>query len=433
MKEDFISYLWKYRLLRAKPQPMLCVKGEPVEILFPGQENMHAGPDFLAARVRVGGTLWAGNVEIHVRSSSWFTHGHHEDHAYNNIILHVVYVYDKEVLNQQGEPIPHLEVKSYFDPCLQQNYHLLLGSRSWIPCENLINQVAPFVFKHWLSRLLVCRLERKTKEVVQYLQYFNHHWEQLLLFMLCRYLGGKANATAFGLLVQRTPYQILARNYDQLLVLEALLFGQAGLLEKDFSEQYPRLLQSEYLYLKKKYPLPDSLRADLWKYARMRPANFPDVRIAQLAMIIHLSQGQLFNRILGIKEASTYAGLLTVSPSSYWSTHYRLDKQAGSLEKTLGQKTVNTILINTLAPVLFVYGKEKNNTEMTEHVIQLLMSLPPEQNQIIKRWKQIADPPDCAAESQGLLELYKYYCIPKKCLKCVSGHVILRKNTLQGD
>jgi len=186
MREDFIAYLWKHRLLRAKPHPMFSVRGEPVEILDPGQENMHAGPDFFAARVRIGDTLWVGNVEVHVRSSSWFAHGHHEDHAYNNIILHVVYLFDKEVVNQQGEPLTHLEVKSYFDQGLQQNYRLLLGSKSWIPCENLMDRVDPLVFKHWLYRLSVCRLERKTKEVVQYLHYFSHHWEQLFLFMLCR-------------------------------------------------------------------------------------------------------------------------------------------------------------------------------------------------------------------------------------------------------
>ncbi len=425
MKEEFIAYLWKHRLIRGRP--LLSFSGERIDIVSPGQENRHAGPDFLAAKIRIGNTLWAGNVEIHVSSSAWFTHGHDQDDAYNNVILHVVYLVDKIVTNKQGDPIHHLEVKTYIDPCLHNNYHSLEETRSWIPCEKQVHHIGPLQYKSWLNRLLICRLERKTNEIVQLLQYFNNHWEHFFLFMLCRYLGGKANTAAFGLLMQRLPFSLLARNHDRLFVLEALLFGQSGLLEKQFTEIYPRSLKQEYHYLRKKYPLSPPLNSSIWKYAKMRPASFPDVRIAQLALIVHLNNAKLFRKLMETKNTQEVINLLSVNLSGYWLTHYRLNLESAGKVKSLGRETIHTIIINALLPVLFVYGKQHNIPGITENVIDRFTSMPPENNRIIRKWCTITTPPDCSAESQGLLELYNDYCKPKKCLQCAWGHAILRR------
>ncbi len=423
MKEDFIAYLWKHRLLSTRP--LQTKSGESLEIISPGSENYNAGPDFLAAMIRIDGTLWAGNVEIHVRSSQWFLHKHHTDKAYANIILHVVYIVDKEVCDENGKAYQHLEVKDCFDPFLLKNYDSLLKSRQWIACEKLINMHDPFILKHWLYRLVVMRLERKSQEVYHYLKYFEHHQEKTLLFLLSRSLGGKANATAFGLLLQRIPYRLIVKNHDNLFVLEALLFGQAGMLQGDFRDDYPQQLQTEYDYLNKKYALPSPLNYEIWKYSRMRPSNFPDLRLAQLAMIIHRSEGQLYRRAVSCQNPGSIGHLFRQRASDYWTKCYRLDKEAVYLEKAIGQQAINNIIINTVVPMLFVHAKESRGLNTTEGAIGLLEQLPPENNAIVRRWKQIIGPVDNASITQGLLELRKYYCLPKKCLKCMIGHQVL--------
>lgn len=425
MKEEFITYLWKHRLIRG--QPLLTFNGERIDIVSPGQENRDGGPDFLAAKIRIGNTLWAGNVEIHVSSSAWFTHRHDQDDTYNNVILHVVYLVDKIATNKRGESIHHLEVQSYIDPILHGNYRSLEDNRLWIPCQKQVHHIGPLLYKSWLNRLLICRLERKTDEIMRLLQYFNNHWEHFFLFMLCRYLGGKANTTAFGLLIQRLPFHTLARNHDQLFVLEALLFGQAGLLENHFSETYPRSLKKEYHYLRKKYDLPAPLDSSIWKYAKMRPASFPDVRIAQLARLVNLSKAKMFKKLMGTKNTREVTDLLSVNLSGYWNCHYRLNHGSAGKIKSLGRETIHTIIINALLPVLFVYGKQQIIPGIAELVVDRFASMPPENNRIIRKWCMITTPPDCSAESQGLLELYNDYCTAKKCLQCAWGHAILRR------
>ncbi len=430
MKEDFIAYLWKHRLLSLRP--LRTISGETLEIISPGSENSNAGPDFLAAMIRIGGTLWAGNVEIHVRSSQWFLHNHHTDKAYANIILHVVYLYDKEVCDEKGKAYQHLEVKGCFDPALMGNYALLLKSRQWIACEKLINLHDPFIFRHWLYRLVIMRLERKSQEVYQYLDYFEQHQEKTLLFLLSRSLGGKANASAFGLLLQRIPYRLIIKNHDHLFALEALLFGQAGMLHEDLIDDYPRQLLKEHIYLTKKYSLSPPLNYEIWKYSRMRPYNFPDLRIAQLAMILHRSEGQLFRRVANCQKYVDISCLLKHSASDYWTTHYRFDRASSPQKKTIGQQAVENIIINTVVPMLFIQAKDSRGLKSTDGAINLLEQLPPENNNITRKWKQIINTVDSASVTQGLLELRKYYCIPKKCLKCMVGHQVLGGNKSLG-
>lgn len=423
MKEEFIAYLWKHRLIKARP--LHTISGEELEIISPGSENSNSGPDFLAAMIRVDGTLWAGNVEIHVRSSHWFLHKHHTDKAYANIILHVVYLVDQEVCDENGKAFQHLEIKDCFDPLLLRNYDSLLKSKQWIACEKLINMQDPFILRHWLYRLVIMRLERKSQEVCHYLRYFDHHQEKTLLFLLSRSLGGKANATAFGLLLQRIPYTVIVKNHNHLFALEALLLGQAGMLQGKFTDKYSLQLQNEYDYLKKKYALPPSLNHEIWKYSRMRPSNFPDLRLAQLAMIIHRSEGQLYRHVVNCKLPGSIRQLFRQRASDYWSSHYRLGSEAVFLKKTIGEQAISNIIINTVVPVMFVHAKESRGLNTTDGAIGLLEKLPPENNNIIRKWRQIIDSVDNAGITQGLLELRKYYCLTKKCLKCMVGHQVL--------
>ncbi len=423
MKEVFITYLWKHRMLRG--HPMKTVEGKTLEIISPGQENTDAGPDFLAAVVRIGETVWAGNVEIHVRSSQWFAHGHHKDKAYANIILHVVYCFDKAVKGTEGQNIPHLEVREYFDPDLEKRYSFLVKSRRWIACETLLPGLDPFLLNHWLYRLLISRMERKSGEIQQYLDYFDQHREKTFLFLLGRALGGKINATAFGLLLQRTPYEILLKNHDMLFVLEALLYGQAGMLNRSFSENYPNALKQEYAYQKKKYKLPQSMQYEIWKYARMRPYNFPDLRIAQLAGIIHNNNGQIYRKVMASGSAGKVEKVLESEASNYWSTHYRFNKPAKSMTKAIGKTALQNIIINTVIPFMFDDAQKGGNGNSSHIALSMLEGLPPEDNNIIRKWQTIIPKPESAAITQGLLELKKFYCLPKKCLQCMPGHHIL--------
>lgn len=427
MNEDFVVFLWKHRKLRGNPLKTVC--GKEVEIITPGQENHNSGPDFLAAMVRIGNTLWAGNVEIHVRSSQWFEHNHHLDKAYDNIILHVVYKHDRMVTDQANKPLHHLEVKQYFDHFLAESYVRLEKSRSWIACEKLIDKIEPYLIRHWIWRLLVNRIERKAGEIKHYLNYFGFDREKTYLFLFCRVLAGKANETAFGLLVQRLDRLILEKNHDQIFVLEALLFGQAGLLEKQFGELYPKALQKEYRYQKNKHMLPPPLRKEIWKYARMRPSNFPDLRIAQLAMLIYRNRGFRFREIIQNTHPEAMSNYFRIQPSAYWLSHYRLDQPVSEKQQTLGVETINRILTNAIAPVLAMECAEQYDTHVFEKSIELLEQLPAENNKIIRNWRKSLSGISSAAETQGLLELYKYYCLPKKCLKCMIGNKILGGNS----
>lgn len=423
MNEDFIVFLWKHRKINRTPLKTVC--GKNLEIISPGQENHNSGPDFLAAMVRIDNTLWAGNVEIHVRSSQWFAHNHHSDRAYDNIILHVVYLFDREVLGRNGQIIHHLEVKQYIDHTLLSNYAKLEKSKSRIACANLIGNIDYYHIRHWIWRLLVFRIERKTSEIQQYLNYFKGDREKTIFFMLCRILAGKVNETAFGLLIQRLDRLILEKNHDQLFILEALLFGQAGLLENSFQEDYPKELQKEYRYQKTKYDLPLQIEQHNWKYSRMRPCNFPDIRIAQLAMIIHANGGFRFREIIQTGELREISHHFVVQPSDYWTTHYRLDQPGSPKSKALGNETISRILINAIAPAIAIERSEKQGVYAFEESMELLEQLPPENNKVIRWWRSLLPSPECAAETQGLLELYKYYCIPKKCLKCMVGNKII--------
>jgi len=423
VKEEFLHYLWRNQLLN--PSNLHTTDGQEIQVLSPGQSNTDSGPDFVAAKVRIGDTLWAGQVEIHIRSSHWEMHGHQRDAAYGNVILHVVYEHDREVFDQNGNPIPVLEVNGRFRKELLSTYLRLMESGNWVPCKGLIRAAEREVLPFWLNRLAVERLERKSDEVLHYLQYFQNDWDQTLYFLLARNFGFKINATPFGLLAQRTPLKVLLRISDKLFSIESILFGQAGHLSNDLTDDYPRSLLAEYRHQKTKYNL-EPLDAHLWKFSKLRPQNFPTIRISQFAGL--LSQANhLFGMITDILHPDEVVSRFRVKASEYWDTHYTFEKESPKISKALGIDAIHNILINTLTPVMFVYGKQNMRPEICDRALEWLFRIPAESNSVISNWASAGISARNAAESQALLELKKYYCTPKNCLRCAIGTAILKQ------
>jgi hypothetical protein len=422
MKEEFIHFLWKYRLFDVSN--LKTTKGLPVRVINPGVHNLDSGPDFFASQIEIDGTLWAGNVEIHINSSDWVKHGHQKDPAYNNIILHVVMNHDAEILDNKENPLPEIEMRNHFDYGIFHRYERILSSKTWVPCEKYMGEVSPVILMNWLNRLLVERLENKAVEIKKFYSYFENSWEQTFYFFLARNFGFKVNAMPFALLAQQTPYNIFGKIKNDLTMIEALLFGQAGMLNEDFKEAYPSLLKKEYQFLQHKFNL-NPIDKSLWKFGKMRPSNFPTIRITQFARLIFQSTG-LFSKLIESKSLIEIQGVLSASCSPYWVDHYLFDKATAKKTKSLGLDAISGIIINTVVPLKFVYGSETFKPEIRDEAMALLSELPPEHNSIVSNFSKIGITPSNAGDSQALIELKKYYCTPKKCLHCSIGHFLIK-------
>ena len=422
MTEDFLHYVWQYRLFDSRN--LLTTKGEEVEVLNPGQHNLNAGPDFLESRVKIDGTEWAGNVEIHLRTSDWARHRHQEDPAYNNVILHLVFQSDSEAKTADGRLLPELELAGKLPDSIFDTYQSFLRSRQWVPCASQVRQTDDFVIHHWLDRLLANRLERKSLLILDVLKQTSNDWAETFYILLARNFGFKVNSQPFEMLARSLPYRHLGRNIDNLFILEALLFGQAGMLEKDFEDLYPQRLKKEYQYLKGKYSL-DQVVSGSWKFMRLRPSNFPTLRLAQFARLIQTSDG-LFRRVIECESLEELQKLFNVEASEYWDTHYNFDKATSKKAKRLGAESVKVILINTVIPFLFTYGRERMESQLEDRAFRFLEGIPRENNSVIKKWETLGLPADNAYQTQALLELKSEYCNQKKCLNCSIGNHILR-------
>lgn len=423
MREDFLHYLWRFQ--RFDHHHLLTTQGETIHIVDTGQPNPHAGPDFLQARVRIGGTLWAGNVEMHLRASEWAAHGHGDDRHYDNVILHVVLEEDQPVLRANGERLPCLELQRRVPPGLNKVYWRLLHQADWIPCAPQFDSVPSLTHTLWLERLLVQRLESRTDAIGQRLAANNGDWEETFYQLLATGLGSKVNAEPFELLSRSLPLKLLLRHKAQLLQMEALLFGQAGLLEEEMQDDYPQRLQREYQFLRRKYDL-TPIPTAAWKFLRMRPANFPTVRLAQLATSLYQS-GHLFSKILAARDLTELENMFEVKLSNYWWTHYRFDKESPRRAKQLGRTTIHLLVINVIAPLLFFYGKHRGDTQYQDRALRLLEETPAEKNHVIEGWRGLGLSPDSAGQSQALLELKHHYCDRRRCLHCAVGHVLLKE------
>ncbi|MEA3505591.1 MAG: DUF2851 family protein [Bacteroidota bacterium] len=420
MHESFLHYIWKYRLLK---NDLITTDNQEVKIIATGNHNSDSGPDFLTSKVKIGNTLWAGNVEIHINTSDWVKHKHHKDKSYSNIILHVVYNNDKE-LPSPNNNIPTIEIKRNISLDLYNIYIDLINNKQWIPCATLAGEIDYFIWEKWKERLTIERLERKSEEIATLLNYHNNSWETAFYISLAKNFGLKVNSVPFELLAKSLPLKYLAKHKNSLLQIEALLFGQAGFLNNDFEDGYPKALKMEYQHLKNKFSL-TPINTELWKFLRLRPANFPTLRISQFARLIHTSQ-QLFSYILEFSTANELRSMFLVKASEYWNNHYTFDKASEKKEKYLGDNAIDLIIINTVAPYIFHYGQVKDNAFYKEKVPELLNSIPAENNNIIRKWNKIGIKTNSAFQSQALIELKKNYCTPKKCLSCPIGKQIIK-------
>lgn len=425
MKEDLITYLWQNQLFSS---PLVTDEGEPVSIQTPGKLNRDSGPDFSGSRIKIGQTTWAGNTELHIKASDWYQHNHHKDPAYDNIILHVVMENDAEIKRSNGEKIPVVSIKGKYDKSIEERYRQFLKSRSWIACEGQTEQVPEIVKNNWLERMAVERLEERSARIYKYLRETNYDWEQAFFQLLCRSFGFKVNAEPFELLGKHIPLRLLKRNRYSLRQVEAFVFGQAGFLEKAYQKPYAETLSREYQALKNKYEL-HPLQAHIWKFMRLRPSNFPTIRIAQLSALLYKSE-HLLRPVLEASSPEEIKKIYNVKASGFWDNHYHFEKsQTRSIaSKKLGNSAINLILINAIIPFLFIYGKYHNQPKYQEKALDWLMQLPPEKNHITKKYIFRGFPCNHALQSQALIQLRENYCKKKKCLECHIGHALLSGN-----
>lgn len=419
MQEKLLQFIWQHSLYR--PGALVTANGEPVTVTYPGRLNTNAGPDFLEARVRVGDTMLVGHVELHINSSDWQRHGHQNDPAYQNIILHVVYHND----NGNPDNVPVLELSPHIADSVIDKYAALSQSKMALPCAARLSSVRDITKESWLNRLLAERWEEKLASWKELLDESAGDWRNLLYWRMAANFGFKVNADPFLAMARSLPLNILAKHHDNPVQIEALLFGQAGMLEYDFEEQYPNELKKEYAYLRHKYRL-QPIEEKLWKFLRMRPANFPTVRIAQFAALVSKSL-HLFSQIVEAKTVKEIMPLIEVTASAYWDDHVRLDeKQEVSSPKKLGKDSILNIIINTIAPIQFLYAVRQGESQLQERALQLLESIPAEKNNITAVWQDHGWKAPDAGHSQALIQLYNNYCTHKRCLDCAIGHSILR-------
>ncbi len=431
MNENFLFYVWKFRLYDL---PLQTTTDEELKVISPGRHNLDSGPDFSYARIVIGDTTWAGNVEIHVNASDWEKHKHQNDPAYDNIILHVVYNSDKNITRPDGSEIPVFELKGRIDTGLWEKYMNLVNSISKIPCANSIRQVPELIRDAWLDRMMVERLEVKSQRVLDRLEQNQNNWLETLYQFIARDLGSPVNSLPMELLARATPYGLLARYRDDLFRIEALLYGQSGLLpDPDGNEEYVRELKETYEFLSAKHEL-NKMDPVSWKFMRLRPPHFPTLRISQLSAIIHQSR-HLFADIIEADSIKDVLKLLSVHASTYWDTHYRFGKPGKESIKSLGKDSIHRLIINSILPITWIYAGFIMNRDLKSKCLAWMEELHPEDNRITREWKEIGVEARSAGHSQALIHLYDEYCISKKCLNCNIGTHLLnnQKNDLQNS
>jgi hypothetical protein len=417
MTEKLLHYIWQFGYFNKSA--LSTTTGQPLQVLFAGAYNIHQGPDFLDAKIKIGNLILAGSIELHIKTSDWRKHKHSNDENYKNVILHIVWEHDEE-----AHHLPVLALQTRVSSILLDKYQQLMLSASFIPCGALIQTIKSITWQSWKERLLAERLIRKGVVVENHLQQNNYHWEETFWWMLARNFGIKVNADAFEAIARSISINLLAKHKSQLLQLEALLLGQAGLLTENFIDDYPLMLQKEYLFLKGKYQL--QLIHQPVHFLRMRPGNFPTIRLAQLAALVHRS-AHLFSKI---KEADTITelkGMLEVTANDYWHYHYKFDVQGQYKEKHLGSTMLDNIIINTIVPVLFAYGHYHNEDKYKQKSLQWLEQIEPEANTITNGFKKLGIANRNSYDSQALIELKNNYCTQKRCLQCSVGNALLKR------
>ena len=424
MKEDFLHYLWNFQKFQGE---LLTESNEILEVLNPGLKNSNSGPDFFNARLIINNQHWAGNVEIHVKSSDWYAHHHETDDAYNNVILHVVWEHDLDVFRKDNSVLPTLVLKNKVHQSLVTKYLQLVSKKQqWINCENEFASTNTFLLKNWFDRLYLERLEQKMLVFNNILSNTNNDWEALLFIMLAKNFGLKVNGEAFFSMARSVPFSVIKKCALDGASLETLLLGQAGLLDEDRDDAYYMDMKRRYHYQKIKFQL-NNKSVIRPKFFRLRPPNFPTIRISQLASLFS-NRPSLFSQLIEAKTIDDYCKILCTTASVYWDTHYNFEITSSKRRKSLTKKFINLLLINTIIPLKFCYANHIGKPN-SEEILALISSIPKEENAIVLKFNKLSKVVHTALDSQAVIQLKNHYCDNNKCLQCAIGNTILKSNS----
>ena len=424
MEEAFLHFIWQYQLFdRINLQ---TTEEHNLVIFEPGYKNTNAGPDFSQGKIQLEDIVWNGNIEIHLKSSDWYKHNHQEDKSYDNVILHVVWENDKPVTRQDGSIIPVLELKNRIDSKYLLSYKNLLKPDSEILCQSAIDKTNSISVINMLDRALTMRLKTKAGRIFRQVALTDNNWGEISWRMLSRNFGFKTNADPFEILAKSVPIKILKKEAYDLQKVEAIFFGMAGFLDTKSECSYSQSLLKDFDFLRRKYGLERQLDRHQWKFLRLRPANFPTIRLAQLASMVS-KHPNLFSDLVHFESLKLLSKKLLTEQSQYWQAHYDFGKKASSKVGVLGNSSIENIIINTVVPLVFSYAEYRDDQESRERAIELLNSVKAENNAIVKKWRDIGVEVKSAFYSQAVLELYNSFCLKKQCLNCSIGAEIIRK------
>ena len=425
MQEDFLHYVWQHKKMSLKS--LKTTAQQPITLKAVGLANVNSGPDFFNAQVRIGTQLWAGNIEIHVKSSDWYVHHHETDAAYDNVILHVVWEHNMEIYRKDNTPIPTLELKNYVLPHTYKNYNTLLNQKQyWIPCEPNMKEVEAFTVNHWLERLYLERLEGKYKFIENQLIESKQNWEAVLFWQLAKNFGLKVNGDAFLSIAKSMDFSVVRKSQFEAHQLEALFFGQAGLLDTEAQDVYVSELKSTYAFLKTKFSITNNGVLPV-QFFRLRPPNFPTIRLAQLAALYSRCTN-LFSSIIEAQSLDQLHAIFEGATSKFWDTHYTFEKTSKSTPKTLTKPFMNLLIINTIIPIKFAFNKYNRQTNQ-EDVVAIMRKIPMEHNSIVDKFQTLYAFGKTAFDSQALIQLKQNYCSKNKCLQCAIGSALLNRNS----
>lgn len=426
MNESFLHYLWQFQYFDKRD--LKTTAGETLNILKPGILNSDSGPDFSHVKIKIVNIDWVGNVEIHVHSSGWYEHKHDLDQAYENVVLHVVWEENKPVFRKDGTRIPTLQLKHRVEEHLIKSYQKLINNPNSIPCEKSFPAVDELIKHSMIDKALMQRLESKAKQISALLNQNKGDWEETTYQLLATNFGFKINKEPFLQLAKSIPYKLIQKHRDQRTQVEALLFGQGGFLVAKSKDEYLTSLFNEYQFLGKKYDLINhQLHVTQWKFLRLRPANFPTMRLAQFATLL-TNHKNIFSSILELQDYKSLVRFFEIQPSSYWQSHYRFGKKSKGPVSGFGETSRDIIVINTVVPLLVAYGQSRDDWSLVDRAVHILQSIPAEKNRITRLWRGLGYTSSSAFDSQGLIELYNNYCQRRECLNCAIGSSLLRPN-----
>ena len=419
--EQLLHYVWKHKLFPLKP--LQTTGGESVEVIDSGIQNLDAGPDFFNAKLKINGTLWVGNVEIHVHASDWLRHGHQHDKAYDSVVLHVVEEADCAVFRTTGEEIPQLVLTC--SESVQAHYQELQAADRYPACYAILSSLPTLTVHSWMTALQTERLEQKSRLITQRLSLCEQNWEQAFFITLARNFGFGLNGDAFEQWASLLPFHALAKHRNELFQIETFFYGVAGLLQEE-KDEYQRRMAQEYRYLQHKFEWGKGMDASQWRFLRLRPDNFPHVRLAQLAWL-YQKEDKLFSRLLEAETLADVRALLSTRTSVYWESHFVFGSSSPVRVKALGERSKDLIIINTVVPFLYAYGLHKADGRLCERASRFLEELKPEDNHILRSWAVAGLSASHAADSQALIQLRKEYCDKHQCLRCRFGYEFLRR------